>query len=221
MTSRVALNIAGTLLIGSTLCATVRAGEPSAAPHIQSAAQLHDTEGTIKDLPKTINTLDLVAESHLQSGVDIKIWRYATKYGEGGCDQGGQVGLDAKTCPRFGLLISTRWEMEDNSKFALWFSDPRRWWRLSDADAKNPVGALHGSGEAGSLTLYACEASMAVDTGKVDPSATDNWHAVPYRLSVGPYNKARLERLPDPSPQKNCWSDDKSPVLVTDKSQHP
>lgn len=213
MAARVVSKMAGVVLVAATLGMAWGVSDAATTPQLQAPALLHGVDGSFKELPKTINTLDLVAKADLESGVDIKVWRYATKYGEGSCDQGGQVGLDATTCPRFGLMISTRWEMEGNSKFALWVADPRRWWRLPDSTVQSSPDAFQESGGVGSLTLYACEASTAVDTGKVDPSSADNWHVVPYRLTIGPYNKARLERLPDIGPQKNCWRDDKAPVL--------
>lgn len=213
MGKRIVSKIVSIAILSSAFSSACNAAEAPTPRQLQASAQLHVAGDSIHDLPKSISTLELVVEHNLHSGVVIRIWRYATKYGEGGCDQGGQVGLDGKTCPRFGLMVSTRWEMEDDSKFALWTTDPRRWWRLPPG-AKGTVGGFRESGGIGSVILYACEASTAVDTGEVDPSSVDNWHAVPYRLSVGPYNKVRLERLPDVGPPKNCWSDGKPPFLI-------
>jgi len=212
MGNRIVLRIASVVFASWTFFAVCDAAEAPSSHTLQASARLYPAGNSVQNLPQAISTLDSVAEFDLHSGVVIRIWRYATKYGEGGCDQGGEVGLDGRTCPRFGLMISTRWEMEDNSKFALWITDSRRWWRLS-SEAKRDDGRFEESEGVGSLVLYACEASTSVDSGKADPSKDDNWHAVPYRLSIGPYDKVRLERLPDTAPQKNCWNDDTPPVL--------
>jgi hypothetical protein len=164
------------------------------------------------DLPKTFNTLDLVAKADLKNGVSILVWRYSTKYGEGNCDRGaGPVGSDAKTCPRVGLLVSTRWELEDNSKFALWNVSDRQWWRVAGTVDSRKPGVFENHGEVSDLVLYACEASEMVEKGTIDPTASDNWHAVPYRLEVGAYNEVSLKRLPEQGPQRNCMGDDAPP----------
>lgn len=166
----------------------------------------------LTDLPKTFNTLDLVARTNMKNGVSVIIWRYSTKYGEGGCDRGvGPVGIDAKTCPRVGLLISTRLELEDNSKFSLWSISDRQWWRVAGPIDSRELGIFESNGQVSSILLYACEASTTVENGSVDPSASDNWHAVPYRLEVGEYNQVSLKRLADPNPKHNCFGDNAPP----------
>jgi DNA-directed RNA polymerase subunit H (RpoH/RPB5) len=84
MASRFMSNTAGAVLMGSILGVVCNVSVASTSPQLQTQALLHTVDSSVEDLPKTINTLDLVAESQLRSGVVIKVWRYATKYGEGG-----------------------------------------------------------------------------------------------------------------------------------------
>ncbi|OAX55728.1 hypothetical protein [Xanthomonas graminis] len=190
-------------------------GQPAFAQvQLQPEARLGAvaSNGPLTDLPTTINTLDLVAKSDLKNGVSIAVWRYSTKYGEGDCDRGaGTAGAGAKSCPRVGLLVSTRWELEDNSKFALWSVSDRQWWRVAGAVDSRTPGKFDDQGTTSDLVLYACEASRNVATGSVQPSLSDNWHAVPYRLRVGAYDQVSLVRLPEQGPQRNCFGDDAAP----------
>ncbi|WP_170292330.1 hypothetical protein [Xanthomonas maliensis] len=178
---------------------------------LQQTAQLLAVTpaGQLTDLPMTFNTLELVAKSDLKNGVSILVWRYSTKYGEGDCDR--SAGSDTKSCPRVGLLVSTRWEMEEQSRFALWSISDRRWWRVAGPVGSKAIGTFDDHGTQSDLMLYACEASSSVASGASQPTPSDNWHAVPYRLHVGAFDQVRLTRLPEQAPQRNCFGDDAAP----------
>ncbi len=146
-------------------------------------------------------TLQTLSVERIGNGVTATVWRYTTKYSE--CDDGDSLGNAAKTCPRYGLLISTWLDLEGGSKFALWRVSPRRFWKATPTQSKASIADPY----AWVFRLDGCEASAEVDAGLVNPNSGDDWKATAYALKVIAYDHVTLTRLPDNGPARNCYRD--------------
>lgn len=147
-------------------------------------------------LPLSFATLKLLASTRTHSGQEIKIFRISVKYSE--CVD-GRPGLQAKTCPRGSILISTVYDLEGGSQFRLYKTSARLNWVMPDTKLPNEIVDRPYIG-----ILLACEASAAVDAGKVNPSNNDQWHFVEYQLQISNFDKVSLVRLPDQKKYSHC-----------------
>jgi hypothetical protein len=168
-------------------------GEP-----LQKSAKLVELSDNTKNfsLPLAFATLKLIASTRTNSGQEIKIFQISEKYSE--CVD-GQIGLEAATCPRGSILISTMLDREGASQFKLFKTSPRLNWVMPDTQLPNEIVDKPYIG-----ILLACETSAEIDAGRVNPSKNRNWRFVEYQLTITNFDQVKLIRLPDRKKYNHC-----------------